>query len=144
VIRTFLAVTVFAICSALTWGLTLRYFASWSHICFQSGMGWDTGLLELLGKAKWDWGLFESSVAPYLPFLFFSGAKQPKLRHYSMIAGMLVALFALLIASGPATSELCDSKGPIPEIGPLFFGVFVSLPAAIILWWLTKSRLPAA
>jgi hypothetical protein len=57
-----------------------------------------------------------------------------------MICAMLCTVAFLVLGSGPVTRDLCNMKGPYPEIGHLVFGFVASLPLALGLAWLTRSR----
>ena len=139
VIQTGIGILVFVLCTFIVWSLSIRFFASWSEVCFNIGPGWNIGLIDLLGRSRWNSDLMVSSVAPFLPYLFFIGPRQTKTRQAIMICAMLCTAAALYLLAGPVDPTVCDSKGPFPEIGFVFVGVVVSLPLAFGLAWVTRS-----
>jgi len=128
-----------ATCAALTWGLALRFNASWVQVCFGEGTGWETRFHDLVQKAGWSAGLFLTSSAPYLPFLLLAGVRQNGARQAALIGGMIAVCGLLHLVSTPFAPESCGGKGPFPEIGHLLAAV-VATPLAIALRWLTRER----
>ena len=141
-IRALLALLVFLGSTAAEYGYQLRYFSSWSEVCFQNGPGWEITLAELLTRASWNWGALSANSAPYLPYLFFAVVPSfgGKHRQSAMIFAMLCTVAVMAFLSGPVTADDCRMEGPYPEIGQLLFGVFVSLPLALGLAWLTRRK----
>lgn len=140
--RALLALMVFCVAAAATYGVQLRSISSWSDVCFQNEPGREIRLAELLSNASWDWGALVAASAPYLPYLFFAVMTSfgGNYRHAAMICAMLCTVAFLVLGSGPVTRDLCNTKGPYPEVGQILFGLVVSFPLALGLAWMTRSR----